>query len=39
MRIDFRKYRIKYPRGTKPNNKHYKRMVKKIRKDLPRVNG
>ena len=37
MRIDFKKYRIKIPKDAKPNNKHYKRMIKKMRRDLPRL--
>jgi len=39
MKIDFGKYKVKYDKDPKPNNKHYKRMIKKIRKDFPRLNG
>lgn len=39
MKIDYSKFRVKYPKDPKPNNKHYKRMVRKIKRDLPRLNG
>lgn len=39
MRIDFKKYQIKLPKDAKPDNKHYKRMINKIRKELPKFNG
>jgi hypothetical protein len=39
MRIDFKKYKVDYPKDPKPNSKHYRKMIKKIRKELPRVNG
>ena len=39
MQIDFKKYKVKYPKEAKPNNKNYKRMIKKIRRELPRLNG
>jgi hypothetical protein len=39
MRIDFNKFKIKYPKDAKPNNKHYKRMIRRIRRDLPKFNG
>lgn len=37
--IDFKKYKVKYPKDPKPNNKHYKRMIKRVRKELPRLGG
>ena len=39
MKIDFKKYKVKYSKDPKPNNKHYKRMLRKIKRDLPRLNG
>lgn len=39
MKIDFKKYEVKYPKDPKPNSKHYKRMLKRIRKDVSRING
>ena len=38
-KINFDKYKVKYPKDPKPNNKHYKRMIRRIKKDLPRLNG
>ena len=38
-KIDFKKYKVKFPSAPKPNNKHYKKMIKKVRRTLPRVNG
>jgi len=38
-KIDYKKYKLKLPQDPKPNNKHYKRMLKKIRKDFPKLNG
>jgi hypothetical protein len=38
--IDFKKYKIDLPRATRPqNNKHYKRLLRKVRRDLPHLNG
>jgi hypothetical protein len=38
--IDFDKYKIKIPKGPKPiNNRHYKRMLRKLRRELPHLNG
>lgn len=40
QKIDFNKYKIKLPQGPKPvDSRHYKRMLKRIRKDLPHLNG
>ncbi len=38
-KIDFKKYKVRYPSDPKPDSKHYKRMIKKIKKGLPKVNG
>lgn len=38
--IDFRKYRLKIPKRQKPvNNKHYKKMLRKLRREMPHLNG
>ena len=38
-KIDFNKFKVKYPKDPKPNNKHYRKMIRKIRKDFPKLNG
>jgi hypothetical protein len=38
-KIGVGKFKLKYPRNLRPNNKNYKRMLRRIRKDLPRFNG
>lgn len=37
MRIDYNKFKVKLPKDAKPNNKHYKRMVKRMKRELPRL--
>ena len=38
--IDFKKYGIKIPKRPKPtNNRHYRKMLKKLRRELPHLNG
>jgi len=37
--IDFSKYKVQIPKGPKQNNKHYKRMLRRLRKELPHLNG
>ena len=37
--IDYKKFKIKMPKDPKLNNKHYKRMVRKIRRELPKLSG
>jgi len=37
--IDFKKYKIKLPKSKPVNNRHYKKMLRRLRKELPHLNG